>query len=333
MKTLLRLCAVLTLLCMLPVQVRAEVDQVSIAQQYGVAFLPLMLLEHDKLVEKYAKINGLGDIKVSYATVSGPNVLNDGLLSGQINFAAVGAPSLITLWSKTKGIVDVKGVSSMTTYPLYMNVRNPAVKSIRDFTDKDKIAVPAVKVSTQAIVLQMAAAKAFGQENWARLDPLTVSLGHPDGLLALKSGSVDAHFTTSPFHEEELKMPGVRTIFTSYDVLGGPATAALLITTSKFREANPRVYKSFLAALTEAIQTINKDKRAAAALYVQLNKGTTETPEQVYAMISAPNYAYTLVPQKVYATAEFMARIGSVPQKPNSWKDLFFPEIGNLPGN
>ena len=54
-----------------------------------------------------------------------------------------------------------------------------------DFTKKDKIAVPTVKVSTQAIVLQMAAAKEFGQAEYTRLDKLTVSLSHPDGMSML----------------------------------------------------------------------------------------------------------------------------------------------------
>ena len=42
-----------------------------------------------------------------------------------------------------------------------------------------KIAIPSVKISTQAIMLQIAAAKAFGDANYAKLDPLTISLSHP----------------------------------------------------------------------------------------------------------------------------------------------------------
>jgi NitT/TauT family transport system substrate-binding protein len=33
---------------------RAEVSEVTIAQQFGVAFLPLMLMERDGLIEKHA---------------------------------------------------------------------------------------------------------------------------------------------------------------------------------------------------------------------------------------------------------------------------------------
>ena len=313
----------------------AELAEINVAQQYGVSFLPLMVMERDKLVEKHAKAAGLSDVKVNWVKVAGPSVMNDGVISGAIQFIAVGAPSLITLWDKTQSNVQVKGVSAMTTYPLYLNVRNPSLKSIRDFSDKDKIAVPSIKVSTQAIMLQMAAAKEFGDANYARLDPWTVGLSHPDGLLAItnNSGGVDAHFTTSPFHEQEMKIPGMRTLTTSYEILGGPATALVLATSTKYRDANPKSYKAFYDALREAIDSINKDKRAAAKVYLEQAKDTKSTVDDIYGMISAADYAYTLTPQKVGKTADFMYKIGAIKTKPGSWKDFFFPEVQSLPGD
>jgi NitT/TauT family transport system substrate-binding protein len=323
------------LLAAIVVPARAEQSEVTVAQQYGVAFLPLMLMEREKLVEKHAKAAGLGEVTTSWVKVAGPSVMNDGVVTGAIQFIAVGAPSLITLWEKTKDSVGVKGVCAMTTYPLYLNVRNPAIKSIRDFSDKDRIVVPSVKVSTQAIMLQMAAAREFGDANYARLDPWTVGLSHPDGLLAItnSSGGVDAHFTTSPFHEQEMKIPGMRTLTTSYEILGGPATAIVIATSTKYREANPRTYKAFFDALKEAIDTINKDKRAAAKVYLEQAKDNKNSVDDILGMINAPDYAFTLTPQKVYKTAEFMNKIGSIKTKPASWKEMFFPEVHGLQGD
>jgi NitT/TauT family transport system substrate-binding protein len=330
-------CRVFVTLLLFTVAARcaAEMSEVSVAQQYGVSFLPLMLMEREKLVEKHARSAGLGEVKVSWASVAGPSVMNDGVISGAIQFIAVGAPSLITLWDKTRGNVQIKGISAMTTYPLYLNVRNPNIKSIQDFTDKDKIAVPSIKVSTQAIMLQMEAARVFGEANYAKLDPFTVGLSHPDGLLALtnQSGGVDAHFTTSPFHEQEMKIPGVRTLTTSYQILGGPATALVIATSTKFREANPKLYMAFYDALDEAIRTINADKRAASKVYLEQAKDTKNSVDDIYAMISAADYAYTLTPQKVGKTADFMYKIGSIKTRPSSWKELFFPEVHGLPGD
>ena len=323
------------LLASIVIPARAEQSEVTVAQQYGVAFLPLMVMERDKLLEKHAKAAGLGEVSATWVKVAGPSVMNDGVVSGAIQFIAVGAPSLITLWEKTRDNVGVKGVCAMTTYPLYLNVRNPAVKSIRDFSDKDRIVVPSVKVSTQAIMLQMAAAKEFGDANYARLDPWTVGLSHPDGLLAItnNSGGIDAHFTTSPFHEQEMKIPGMRTLTTSYEILGGPATAVVIATSTKYRDANPGTYRAFLSALKEAIDTINKDKRAAAKVYLEQAKDTKNSVDDIFTMINAPDYAFTLMPQKVYKTAEFMNKIGSIKSKPASWKDLFFPEVHSLQGD
>ena len=135
MATLSRMVSAL-LLAVLAFGATAEVGEINVAQQYGVSFLPLMVMERAKLVEKHAKAEGIGDVKVNWVKVAGPSVMNDGVISGAIQFIAVGAPSLITLWDKTRSNVQVKGVSAMTTYPLYLNVRNPNIKSIRDFSDK-----------------------------------------------------------------------------------------------------------------------------------------------------------------------------------------------------
>jgi sulfonate transport system substrate-binding protein len=310
-----------------------ESNEINVAQQYGVSFLPLMVMERDRLIEKHAKAEGLPEVKVSWVKVAGPSVMNDGVISGALQFIAVGAPSLITLWDKTNG--QVKGVSAMTTYPLYLITRNPSVKSVRDFSDKDKIAVPSIKVSTQAIMLQMVAAREYGEANYGHFDPWTVALSHPDAVLALSNNSagVDAHFSSSPFYEQEIKRPGVRLLTTNYEILGGPATAVVIAASAKYREANPKSYKAFYDALREAIDAINKDKREAAKIYLEQAKDTKNSVDDIQAMISARDYAYTLMPQKVYKTAEFMHKIGTVKRNPASWKELFFPEVHDLQGD
>ena len=313
---------------------RAEVGEITIAQQFGVAFLPLMLMERDALIEKHAKAAGI-EVKTNWQKVAGPSVINDGLLSGNVHFGAVGAPSLITLWSKTKGNVGVKGLAAMTSYPLYFVTRNPELKSLKDLTDKDKIAVPSVKISTQALMLQMAAADLFGQASYQKFDELTVSLAHPDAMVALmnNTGGVNAHFGTSPFYEQEMKIPGARVLTTSYDILGGRASALVVITTTKFHDANPKVYKAFLAAQKEAIDTINKDKMAAAKAYLEIANDRKSTLEEIFGVISDKDYAFTLSPEKVFKTAVFMGKVGTIKDPPAKWQDLFFPDIHDLPGD
>src|SRR5436190_8229513 len=269
---------------------RAELAEIKVAQQYGIGYLPLMLMEEQKLVEKYAKANGIPDLKVGWAKFAGGNVMNDALLSNSLQFASGGVGPLVTLWSRTKGSLDVKAVAAINSMPLFLNTRNPAVRTIKDFGDSDKIALPAVKVSIQAVTLQMAAEKAFGEGQQNKLDSLTVSLAHPDAQAALLSGQseIDAHFSSPPFQYQQLKNPAVHTVLNSYDVLGGAATFNVVWTTSKFRTENPKLYDAVVKALDEATALINQDRRWAAEAYLRLSKDR-DSVQEIQAMLNDPS--------------------------------------------
>ena len=320
-------------LALLPLVVRGEMSEINVAQQYGIGYLPLMLMEEQKLIEKHAKAAGM-DVKVGWAKFAGGNVMNDALLSGSLQFASGGVGPLVTLWSRTKGNLDVKAVSAINSMPLYLNTRNPSVKTIKDFTEKDKIALPAVKVSVQAVTLQMAAEKAFGEGQHGKLDALTVSMSHPDAQTALLSGQseVTAHFGSPPFQYQQLKRPGIHQVLSSTDVLGGPTTFNVVWTTSKFRNENPKLYAAFVSALEEATAYINKDKTAAAEAYLRISKDKDGVAD-ILAMLNDPAIVFTMAPQNIMAYANFMAKIGMIKVKPESWKDMFFPNIHGLAGS
>ena len=86
--------------------------------------------------------------------------------------------------------------------------------------------MPAVKVSVQAVALQMAAAKLHGQASYGKYDGLTVSMSPPDATIALLSGSGEVNnvFSVPPFQQQQLEKPGVRTILNSFDIMDGPHT-------------------------------------------------------------------------------------------------------------
>ena len=312
---------------------RGEMGEINVAQQYGISYLPLMIMEDQKLIEKHAKAAGL-DVKVGWAKFAGGNVMNDALLSNSLQFASGGVGPLVTLWAKTRGNLDVKAVSAINSMPLYLTTRNPDVKTLKDFSSKDKIALPAVKVSIQAVTLQMAAEQVFGEGQQYKLDSLTVSMAHPDAQAALLSGKseITAHFSSPPFQYQQLEHPEIHRVLNSYDVLGGPATFNTVWTTSKFRTENPKLYAAFVAALDEATATINKDKRAAAQTYLRLSKDKSSV-ESIEKMLNDPEIVYTTTPQNVMKYVEFMYKVGSIKVKADSWKDLFFPNIHAAPGS
>ena len=313
----------------------AETQQIRAAQQFGLSYLPLMIMEDSKLVEKHAEAAGLKGFTISWVKLGGAAPMNDALLSGSIDFGTGGVPNLTTLWAKTKSTpLAVRGVAAMNNMPVDLVTTNPNVKSLKDLSSADKIAVTSVKVSTQALLLQMAAAKEWGKDNYEKLDTLTIAMPHPEAVTALLSGSgtINGHFSSPPFQYQELKDPRVRRILSSYDVLGGKATFNVVWGTSKFREENPRAYKAFFDALTEAITIINADRKAAAESYKRLTK-TKETVEELQAMLEDPLVEMTLTPNGTQSVAVFMKDVGRIPEAPKSWKDLFFPEVHNLSGS
>ena len=311
---------------------RAEVSEIKVAQQYGISYLPLMLMEEGKLIEKHAKSAGI-DLSVTWVKFAGGNVMNDAIISGDLAFASGGVGPLVTIWSRTKGTLDVKAVSAINSMPLYLNSRNPAVKTVKDFTDKDRIALPAVKTSIQAVTLQMAAEKEFGPGNFAKLDPLTITRSHPDAQAALLGNTeINAHFSSPPFQYQQLRRNDIHTVLNSYDVLGGPATFNLVWTTAKFVNDNPKVYAAFVKALEEAIAAINANKQAAAEAYLRISKDK-DSVQEIVAMLNDPKIVFTMTPQNVMKYVDFMAKVGTIKVKPESWKEMFFPNAQSLAGS
>lgn len=311
---------------------RAEMAEINVAQQYGISYLPLMLMEDKKLIEKHAKAAGI-DVKVGWAKFAGGNVMNDALLSGSLQFASGGVGPFVTLWARTRGNLDARGVGALNSMPIHLVTRNPNVKTLADFGPNDRIALPAVKVSVQAVLLQMGAEQAFGAGQQNRLDALTVTMSHPDAIQALLSGQseINAHFGSPPFQYQEVAK-GAHVVLNSYDVLGGPATFNVIWTTTKFRNDNPKLYDAFVKALDEAIGEINRDKRAAAEAYLRISKDK-DSLDNILKMMNDPNIVFTTTPQNIMKFAEFMAKTGAIKAKPESWRDFFFANVHALPGS
>jgi NitT/TauT family transport system substrate-binding protein len=312
---------------------RAETGEITIAKEYGIGYLPYMVMEHEKLVEKQAKARGLGDLKVSWKTFGGSGFTQSAMIAGQVQFASSGVPWFLLLWDKTGG--DVKSAGALDSMPLYLNTRNPKVKSLADLGEGDRIALPAIKSSIQAITLQMAAAKAFGAAQAAKLDPLTVSLSHPDAMTALLSGKseIDTHFTSPPFQDLELKDPRVHRVLSSYEVLDGAATFIIASTTTKFQKANPKTFEAFVAALEEAQGFIRANRGEAARIYLEMSGDKRFTQAEIVELLANPDYRFTVVPEGIMKYASFMQSTGALKRKPADWKDLFFPNVHALPGS
>ena len=311
----------------------AQVKIVRLAKQFGISYLPLTIMEDKKLLEEQAQKLGV-EVKTEWLQLSAGSPMNEALISGNLDFASGGIGPLLTIWSRTRANLKVKGVAAINSMPIWLTTINPDVKTIKDFTEKDRIALPAVKVSIQAVTLQMAAEQAFGPGQHGRLDTLTVSMSHPDGMAAMMSGrsEVTGHFTSAPFQYQELADPRVRKVVDSYEVLGGPHTFNVVWAATRFRDENPKIVEAFVAALDEAVNFINANRKEAAEIWVRAENSRMPAAE-AERIIRLPENEWTMTPKKVMAYADFMSRNGLIPARPESWKDLFFAEIHGLPGS
>ncbi|WP_105739436.1 ABC transporter substrate-binding protein [Cronobacter dublinensis] len=306
---------------------------ISIAQQFGIGYLLLDVVRDQQLIEKEGKKEGV-DIKVEWRTLSGATAMNEALLSGALDVASAGVPPLLTLWDRTKGRQNVKAIAALGSMPNFLLSNNPAVKSISDLTDKDRIAVPAAGVGFQSRTLQIETARRFGNSDYKRFDTLSVSLPHPDASAALIAGKseITAHFSSPPFQYQALEHSNVHKILSSYDVLGGKATFNVLYTTQKFHDENPKTYRAFYNALGEAAKIINADKNAAAETYIRVEKSRLPRP-LVEKIVNDPDTEFTISPHRTFIYAEKLHELGVLKNKADSWKDYFFNEAWENPGS
>jgi NitT/TauT family transport system substrate-binding protein len=320
---------------MAAVPLAASAQEIRIARQFSMGYLQFNVMEHEKLLEKHAAALGLKDVKIAWSTFNGPDAMNNALISDSVDIVAGGVPGLLTLWNRTRGTAnEVRGISALSSQPFLLNTRSDNIKSIADLKDSDRIAVPAVKVSVQAVTLQMAAAKLFGEKNFGKLDSITVSMSPPDATIALLAGSNEINnvFGVPPFQQQQLEKPGIRTILNSFDVMDGPHTFTVAWTSARFRDKHPALYKALVAALKEATEIVDKDRKKAAGYWIEDVKSKLPL-EKVTAVVSGPQVSWTMTPLNTMKYANFMHSIGSLKEAPKSWKDLFFPEVHDLNGS
>ena len=310
---------------------RAEVDEVHLVRQFGIGYLPLTVMLHEKLVEKHAAKAGLASLKTKWSVLGNAVPINDGLIAGTIHFGSGGIAPMVTAWDKTRGNVGIQGIGALCALPVFLVSRHP-YKSVKEFKDSDRISMAGAGQSIQTLYLQMQVAKEFGIGEYKKLNPLFVNLSHPDGLVALLSGGeVTASFLSPPFQYRAIEK-GMHKVLSSYEVMGGPASFLSVWSTSKFRAENPKAFKAVVDAFREATDLINSNRRKVAEIYVADSNGK-EKLDETEKQLADPDFIYNLGPKRLTKLTDFMHAAGVIKAKPASWKDMFFPEVHDLQGD
>lgn len=300
--------------------------RVRIVDQFGIGSLLLKVAKDQKLIEKEGAKEGLV-IDVQWSELSGGAAVNDTLLSGAADVATIGIGPLLTIWDRTHGKQDFRAIAALGAVPVYLVTNNPKIRTIKDFSEADRIAVVSVGVSQQGRLLQMASAKAFGDDQYARLDALEVSMPHADATTAMLVGNsaIDAHFSNAPFQYEELENPKIHKVLSSSDILGGPSTIAVAASSAKWRSDNPKTYRAVRAALADAAALVAADKPAAAAIYIRQDSSTL-SPAFVERILSDTGTSFVTTPQNTLPLGTFLHKVGVIRNEPRSWRDYFFDD-------
>lgn len=308
--------------------------EITITRQPGILYLPSHVMEKQHLIEKEAAKLGVPNLKVTWVNLSGGGAQTDALLSGNVDAVNTGVGNLLLLWDRTKG--GVKGIVANSALPLALITRNANIKTLKDYGPNDRIAVPTLKVSTQAILLQMAAEKLWGPDQMTKLDPLTVQLGHPDAaaMMANPKGEITSHFAAPPYSYYELKnVPGAHVVITSPDIIGGPLTQSQFFTTTKFADANPKVIEAIKAATLDAIDFIKRDTPAAVDIYKEITHDKMPK-EEILDMLKQPGMMeWNAAPQGTMKFAQHLHKVGTLKTMPAKWTDYYLPITADLPGS
>ena len=153
-------------------------------------------------------------------------------------------------------------------------------------------------------------------------------MAHPDATAAMLGGrgEVVANFSSSPFQYRQLKNPASAACSRARICSTGRLSFNVIATTAKFRAQNPKLYEAFLAALKEATDFINEDKRRAAEVYLKMAATRRRTRTSWRSSPTRRSLHDQAVGHRT-TSSSFMAKTGSLRNPPKDWRaEMLLPE-------
>ncbi|HCX65685.1 MAG TPA: ABC transporter substrate-binding protein [Eubacteriaceae bacterium] len=236
----------------------AEEKRIRIAEQYGIAYAPLQIMRHQEMLEKKDP-----ELTVQWEQMNNTTAIREAMVANQLDVGFMAIPPFLI--GLDNGM-DWKIFSGLSSVPVGL-VAEDAIGSLEDFDDSKRIALPQPG-SVQHLLLSMACEEEFGDPK--RLDHLLVTMAHPDGLNALLSGGdINAHFTSTPYLQEELSQPGYHQILSGTEIFGAPFSFIVGATTASFYEESPEIHQILVETLQEAIVFIEENPQEAAGILTE----------------------------------------------------------------
>jgi NitT/TauT family transport system substrate-binding protein len=288
-------------------------DRITIAYQFGIGYAPLLIIKQQRLLEK-----AYPGLKVEWKQLASGTPITDGIIKGDIQIGAMGTGPMLVGWARG---ANWKVIAPLDEADLWLMVKNPAIRTIADLRGK-RIATPTA-TSIQAVALRKMAEVKLG--NARALDSSLISMDHPDGMQALITGQIDAHFTSPPYQWLELGR-GARALGKSYGYFGAHS---FLVTVMQQRFYDE--YKAFAIRyyklVTQAINMLNKRPKVAAAILAREDAGDTTAAQFRRWIGRKKSLTFTTRPRGLMRTASFMNKIGLLNKVPRSWRELVFAPV------
>jgi NitT/TauT family transport system substrate-binding protein len=294
-------------------------SRLTIAYQPGLGYAALILMKELKSIEK--RYPGT---RVEWKVLASGTPITQGVVTGDIQIGAVGTGPMLVGWARG---VNWKVIAPLNLGDLWLMAKDPNIRTIADLRGK-RIATP-TNTSIQAVMLRKMAQVKLGDHR--ALDGGLVALDHPDGMQALLTGQIDAHFTSPPFQFQE-RLRGAHIIGKSYGYFGAH-TFLVTVMQQKFYDDHTAFARFFYNQVV-AMNNLIKNNPQRVARILEKDAGGQPTWRQFKQWLAAkdpatkrPALTWTTRPLGLMRTAAFMQKTGQLSKSPQNWRELVFPPV------
>jgi len=294
-----------------------ETEKICIAYQYGLAYAPLIIVQEQNLIEeKYSEATGK-EIKVEWVQMGSGADINTGMASGDIDVGLMGIAPAIT------------GIMNNVGYRIFTNIsgqehglmtNDSGLDSLDKLVGSDRQIALVNIGSIQHIILARALDHA-GYDSHA-LDSNLVAMKHPDGMAAVRAGSVACHLTTNPYIYIEREDETLQEIAGITDVWSAEDSFIVGVASENLYEENQELYQAICDSFEEAINLINSDIEAAAQLTYEKDGNDLEL-EISYMSVGK----YSTNTSGIFELAVFMKKAQFIESAPEQYGDLVFSNV------
>ena len=268
-----------------------------IAEQYGLAYAPLAVMQAKNFIEEIDP-----DLTIEWAKAGNTTAIREMMLAGKVDIGFMGIPPFLI--ARDKGM-EWGIFTGLSQAPVGLVSSNPAIQSLADIQETDRIALPQPG-SIQHILLALAAEREFGDA--ARFDQQLITMKHPDGMSAMLAGQeLNLHFTSPPFIFMELAEPGTHLVLSGREAMGGPFTFIIGAVPKRVRDEKAESLAVLKEALQKTMVFMQEEPEETMAI---LAESYQLEPELLKSYLENSELSYTDEIEGLETFIDFMSRNG-----------------------